>query len=78
MKVALFVVAVVVCSCYAKKEIQVEMVDAELVKIDTIYRSTGHEQLLYWKGENNLQFISFVPISKSYRVGAKMPVMLRR
>lgn len=72
------VVALALFSCASQNEIQVEFVNAELIKIDTVYRPSGHEQVLTWRTPNNVQYISYASIDDVYLVGARFPVMVRR
>ena len=73
-----FAVSIILYSCSANKEIQVNMVNAELVKIDTITRYPYQEKVLVWKGSNNVEYISYAPINRKHIVGEKMPVMVQR
>jgi hypothetical protein len=70
------------CGCYSRKEIQVEMVSAELIKIDTIYRFAGDDQLpkqqLTWRDDQNTEYVSFVPMKTSYLLGTRMAVLRTR
>lgn len=78
----LILAAVGLTSCYSRREIQVEMVSAELVKIDTIYRFAGDEQQpkqqLTWRDDQNTEYVSFVPLKTSYLVGTRMSVLRAR
>ena len=78
IKIAVGIVAVLLCSCYQERQIQVDMVGAELVKIDTVYRYTGSEQLLIWKCANNVEYVSYAPINRLFILGSRMVVMVRR
>ena len=37
--------------CYAEKQIEADVVNVELVKIDTLYRYPTAQQALIWKSE---------------------------
>ena len=78
--ILLLIVPVLLYSCAGEKEVQVEIVNVELVKIDTIYRgSSVKEQLLTWKAENNVQYVSYQPInSGSFNIGSRMKMMVKR
>lgn len=66
-------------SCTVNREIQAEIVNAELVKIDTIYRYPNvREQLLTWKSQRNIEYISYASISNYYTVGARMAVLVTK
>ena len=74
----LFAAAAALCSCTFERDIQVTPMDVQLVKIDTVRRqSTRDELLLTWRGEDNVQFISFQPLG-AYSVGYHMKVLVRR
>ena len=77
-KVVVFAVTVSLCSCFGEKEIQVNLVDAQLVKIDTIYRYSGNQQVLVWKCSNNIEYVSYASMGKTYQVGSKMLMMVQR
>ena len=63
-KVVVFAVAVALYGCYAERNVQVNIVNAKLVKIDTVYRYRSGEQLLVWKGSNNVQYVSYTPLER--------------
>ena len=73
-----FLTLVALASCYTNKEIQVEMVNAELVKIDTIYRFTNDQQQLTWRDEFNVEYVSFAAMGRTYAVGTRMMVLRTR
>ena len=60
------------CSCYSKKELQVEMVNAELIRIDTVYRAPHDQQQLTWRDDMNIEYVSFAAITQTYRIGTKV------
>lgn len=70
--------AAIVFGCATEKEVQVALVNAELVNIDTIQRYNSYEQVLTWKCPDNVRYVSFEPISKYYKVGTVLPVMIKR
>lgn len=80
MKLLLFViVSTWLFSCEAEKEIQVEALYVELVKVDTIQRHMNiPEQMLTWKTEDDIRFVSYASINSQYLVGSKMQVMMRK
>ena len=75
-----FVLAVtLLCGCYSQKELQVEMVKAELIRIDTVNRYTPMQmQQLTFRDEFYLEYITFVPMQESYVVGTKMTMLRNR
>ena len=81
MKVTLGLMGVaILLACGTSKEIEVDFVSAELVKIDTVYRyPNNYQQVLTWRSsESNVQYVSFTPLTNVYSVGSRMLVMVRR
>lgn len=77
-----FLVAIVLmatASCTSVKEIQVEMIQAQLIKIDTVYRQPHqYQQQLTWKGKDNIEYVSFVAMDQVYPLGVSLFVMKTR
>ena len=71
--VALSCVAAIGCS--STKEIQVEMVRAELIKIDTVFRQPNEKKQLTWRDQDNIEYISFTAMDQTYPIGIHMVVM---
>jgi hypothetical protein len=68
-----------VFGCAHEREVQMNMVNVQLIKIDTIQRyPNSAEQLLTWRSEDNISYITYEPMSMYYAVGSKMKVMIRR
>jgi hypothetical protein len=65
-------------SCATRNDIQVEFVHAELIRIDTVFRYANNEQLLTWKTNEDIHYISYAPLRQAYQVGTRMAVMVRR
>lgn len=82
MKTILFLALLVsgtLGGCYSGKEIQVEMINAEVVRIDTIYRYANDQMTqLVWKDEENIEYISYAPIGSNFYVGTRMTILRRR
>lgn len=66
------------CSCNAQRQVQVEMMSAQLVKIDTIYRYPEAKQVLTWRCSTNVEYVSFEPINSFYQIGYRTPILVRR
>jgi hypothetical protein len=64
--------------CRTQKEIQVEMVQAELVKIDTIVRQFHEQKLFTWRDKDNILYVSFMPMNYNYPIGSSMVVFRAR
>jgi hypothetical protein len=65
--------------CAGEKQIQMNLTDVQLVKIDTIRRYPENAQkLLTWRDENNINYVTFVSLEIYYTVGARMKVMVKR
>ena len=74
-----FVLAAVFVGCGSEKEIQMNMADVELVKIDTIQRyPNASEKLLTWRTDDHINYITFAPLDAYYPLGARMKVMVKR
>ncbi len=67
-------------ACGTSREIEVSFVNAELVKIDTIYRYPNvYQQVLTWRSaESNVQYVSYSPLANVFEVGSKMIVMVKK
>ncbi len=70
----------IIFACGTSKEVEVDFVSAELVKIDTVYRDPNtYQQLLTWRStESNVQYTTYTPLTNAYAVGSRMLVMVRR
>ena len=64
------------CSCTVRKQVQVEMVNAELIKIDTIHRYQNTEYQLTWRDKYNIDYVTFTPVY--YSLGTRVMVFVRR
>jgi hypothetical protein len=79
MKTILAIAAVILMyGCYSFKESQVQMVNAELVKIDTIYRYEKHQQVLTWKTDRNIEYVSYAAMGPVFTVGSRVTVFVTR
>jgi len=81
MKTLLFVfTTALLCGCFTSQEVQVDVANAQLVKIDTVYRYPNQQQqLLTWKLlESNTQYFSYAPMASVYSVGSHMMVLVRK
>ena len=79
MKTFLFTFSLaMVIGCASQKEIQVEMVTAKLVKIDTVYRQPTERKMLTWRDNNNVEYVSFVAMNQNYIVGTRMMLLRQR
>ncbi|MGZ3838485.1 MAG: hypothetical protein ACXVMS_06335 [Flavisolibacter sp.] len=65
--------------CTAEKTIQTDMMDVQLVKIETVQRYPGLEQkLLTWRDRNHVDYITYEPLSADYKIGSFMKALIRR
>ncbi len=80
MKTILMLLSIwAITGCANFKEIQVDMVQAKLVKLDTVYRYPDLLKQLTWKDQDNLEYVSFVSIyDQSFSVGSSMMVLRRK
>jgi hypothetical protein len=77
LKTALPLIAIsMYTACSLERELQADFVEAELVKIDTVYRYTANEVVLTFKCRNRAEFVSFVPLESAYKVGSVYKVLL--
>jgi hypothetical protein len=75
----LALVAAILTGCYSTREIQVEMVSATLVRIDTVNRETQFQkQLFTWRDQKNIEYTSFESMNKYYVVGTTMTELRTR
>jgi hypothetical protein len=70
----------IVFACGTFRDIEVEFVNAELVKIDTIFRYPDtYQKVLHWRStERNIQYVTYTPLDADYLVGSRMLVMVHR
>ncbi|HEY2721213.1 MAG TPA: hypothetical protein VGI82_05790 [Chitinophagaceae bacterium] len=80
MKAILAMTAVLALySCTAPYALQAEMVNAELIKIDTAFRySNRPEQMLTWRDDNHINYITYASLSYNFPLGVKMIVLVKR
>lgn len=76
----LLLAMVALASCYSSREIQVDIVSAQLVHIDTVFRymNDKSQQVLTWRDNENIEYISYVPLQANYAVGTRMAVLRKR
>ncbi|HLG39635.1 MAG TPA: hypothetical protein VI461_08200 [Chitinophagaceae bacterium] len=73
------VVFVIMAGCKSSKEINVELVSAQLVRIDTIYRSSDNpKQQLTWRDKDSIEYVSIVSMASSYPLGAIVSMLRPR
>lgn len=74
-----FFLAAIFAGCAAEREIQMDIADVELVKIDTVQRyPNAPEKILTWRSDDHIDYVTFVPIETSYALGSRMKVMVKR
>jgi hypothetical protein len=65
--------------CTGPKDLQMDITDVELVKIDTVQRyQSFSEKILTWRDENQVSYVTFVPLEAYYALGSRMKVMVKR
>ena len=73
------VAAAFLFSCAGQKEIQVNMTNVQLIRIDTLERYPyASQQVLTWRSDDHIDYITFEPINRYYLVGSKMAVLVKR
>lgn len=81
MKTFLVPVALVAAAgCANLRQIQqVSMVQAKVIRIDTIYRQPGNLKQLTWRDNDEMQYVSYVSIyNEQYEVGSSVYIMKKR
>jgi hypothetical protein len=79
MKTILAVAAILALySCSSPRQLQAEMVSAQLVKIDTAFRDTGPTQMLTWRDDNEIDYVIYAPLNNVFLLGSKMTVLVKR
>jgi hypothetical protein len=82
MKTLILLLGVAMLSgCFSRREIQVEVISAQLVRIDTIHRFQGEDipkKQLTWRDNQNTEYISFASMHDSYPIGTTMSVFRSR
>ena len=68
----------VLAGCFAEKKIEADMVNVQLVKIDTLYRFPNAQLALTWLSDKNVSYVTYEPLSKNFKVGSTMKVMMPR
>ena len=68
--------------CYTNRELEADMVRAEVIRIDTIQRyhlniPTKQKQIT-WRDSDNLEYITFVPMHAYYAIGSTMTMLRPR
>jgi hypothetical protein len=77
-KIIPLVIVLAVAACNTGKEIQADMVSAELIKVDTVYRHPRQEIQLTFRCQNKLELVSFAPMYSHYQVGTRYQVLLTK
>ena len=76
---ALAFLAFTMIACSPAREINVEVVDAQLIKVDTIFRSSDNpKQQLTWRDSDNIEYISIVSMNRTYQLGTVMNMLRPR
>ena len=77
--VALAMLAAIGCTHSFREIQQADMVKAEVVKIDTIWRHPERVKQLTWKDTDSIRYITYVSIyNEMYSVGSSMYVIRKR
>jgi len=66
-------------SCSGPRELQAEMVSAQLIKIDTAFRYAGNtQQVLTWRDDNQVNYVTYAPLGNNFLLGSRMIVLVKR
>jgi hypothetical protein len=63
--------------CRIERDIPVEFVKVELIRIDTVFRYPKDRKLLTWQDEDKIRYTSTISIEKHIAVGSTLLVMKR-
>jgi hypothetical protein len=77
--ILVFLALVSAGGCHIERELQAEMVQTQLIRIDTVNRYSSaqvQKQQLTWRDSDNMEYVIFVPMNQNYIVGTKM-IMLK-
>ena len=71
-----------IAGCYSNKELQADMVRAEVIRIDTIERYLHNvptkQKQITWRDSDNLEYVTIVPMYAFYSVGTSMTMLKPR
>jgi hypothetical protein len=71
--------AAMIFGCTQPKDIQMNLTDVQLVRIDTVQRyQNAKEKILTWQDKNHVSYVTFVPVEIYYPLGTRMKVMVKR
>jgi hypothetical protein len=77
--ITLLVAAGLISACGVQRDVQVQAITAELIKIDTVYRTSSNPQrVLTWRDDNNITYISYTTLFTNYYIGTRVPMLVRR
>ena len=66
-------------SCASEREIQADIIDASLVKIDIINRYPNlQRKMLTWLATDNVLYITYEPVNSDVAIGTTRKMMARR
>ena len=79
MKTILALVILSLVACRSSREINVELVTAQVIRIDTIFKNTDEpKQQLTWRDSDNIEYICIVSMNQSYPLGVKYKLLRPR
>ena len=77
--ILLLLIVTLLYSCVGQKELQADLVDVKLVKIETVQRHPDvMKKLLTWKDINDVRYVTYAPLTNNYTIGSTMRVIIRR
>ena len=73
------VIAAAISGCGAQREVQAEMVNAQVIKIDTVFRYTSAPQrILTWRDDYDVEYVTYASLNSTYAIGSRMKVLVKR
>ena len=74
----LIAITATLCNCNAQKETRVKVVDVQLIRKDIVRQANNDELMLTWKSNENVEYVSFEPLTRNYEVGSRTKMTVKR
>jgi len=76
--IAMSLLAIIGCASNRETQ-QIDMVVAQVISIDTIFRFQEMIKQVTWKDQDDIKYITYVPLyNRTYALGSSMYVMRRK
>ncbi len=75
---ALLGIGVYLTGCFVQRDVQANLVEVELVKVDTVERYYNNpQQILVWRSNDKIDYVSYVPLGRKYTIGTRTSMLVR-